>query len=90
MSFTYAYTVASTCGNVVFVFPVNMLRRYIQRFDEELEEIRLAATLKGRQVRPHASREDALRMVREKEMGLLTGPGFGKNRMFFLSISHLL
>ncbi|XP_065179215.1 translation machinery-associated protein 16-like [Sycon ciliatum] len=54
----------------------DLIEEYISRFDDELEEIRLASTLKGRQVRPHASREDALRMVREKELALLTTGGF--------------
>ena len=52
--------------------------RYLMRFDGELEEIQKLNSIKGRQGRPQAAREDAIEMVLEKEKELFTTCGIGK------------
>lgn len=54
--------------------------RYIDRNVDELEQIELKHMIGGRisQSRQHASREDSIRITREREMQQFTESGFGK------------
>lgn len=47
-----------------------LIERYLHRFDEELQEINEQNSIKGRQGRAHASREDTLRNLIEREREL--------------------
>uniref|UniRef100_A0A0N7ZDH0 Translation machinery-associated protein 16 n=1 Tax=Scylla olivacea TaxID=85551 RepID=A0A0N7ZDH0_SCYOL len=55
---------------------LELIEKYIDRNTEELEQITLKHSIGGRQVRQHASREDCLRITKEKEMELFTNSGF--------------
>ena len=52
--------------------------RYLHRFDEELQQINEQNSIKGRQGRAHASREDTLRNVIERERELYNTCGIGR------------
>ena len=55
------------------------LFRYLHRFDQELEKINEQNNIKGRQGRAHASREDALKTIIERERELYDTCGIGEN-----------
>jgi len=48
----------------------DLIERYLHRFDQELEQINEQNSIKGRQGRVHASREDALNTIIEREREL--------------------
>ncbi|KAL0275640.1 UNVERIFIED_CONTAM: hypothetical protein PYX00_003438 [Menopon gallinae] len=47
---------------------LELMERYLGRFDEELEQIQLKHTVGQRKSRQHASREDVIRMTKKREM----------------------
>ena len=51
---------------------------YLHRFDQELQQINEQNSIKGRQGRAHASREDAIKNVIEREQELYNTCGIGK------------
>ncbi|MPC14283.1 translation machinery-associated protein 16-like [Portunus trituberculatus] len=55
---------------------LELIQKYIDRNTEELEQITLKHSIGGRQVRQHASREDCLRITKERETELFTNSGF--------------
>lgn len=59
------------------------LFRYLHRFDQELEGINEQNNIKGRQGRAHASREDALNTIIERERELYDTCGIGENVIKF-------
>lgn len=52
-----------------------LIERYLHRFDEELQQINEQNSIKGRQGRAHASREDTLTNVIERERELFNTCG---------------
>ncbi|XP_077379706.1 translation machinery-associated protein 16 [Festucalex cinctus] len=54
----------------------DVIERYLQRFDGELEQIELANGIKGRKGRIHGSREDFIKQTIERERALYHGAGF--------------
>ncbi|CAH3152570.1 unnamed protein product [Porites evermanni] len=52
-----------------------LIERYLHRFDQELEQINEQNSMKGRQGRVHASREDALKNIIERERELYNANG---------------
>ena len=54
--------------------------RYLHRFDQELEKINEQNSIKGRQGRAHASREDTLNTIIERERELYDTCGIGENK----------
>ncbi|XP_051559679.1 translation machinery-associated protein 16 [Myxocyprinus asiaticus] len=53
-----------------------IIERYLHRFDEELEQIELANSIKGRQGRQHGSREAVIKQTVERERAQYEGNGF--------------
>ena len=56
--------------------------RYLHRFDHELEKINEQNSIKGRQGRAHASREDTLNTVIERERELYNTCGIGEKKIW--------
>ncbi|XP_077575112.1 translation machinery-associated protein 16 [Stigmatopora nigra] len=54
----------------------NIIERYLQRFDGEMEQIELKNSIKGRQGRVHGAREDFIKQTLERERALYAGVGF--------------
>lgn len=54
----------------------DIIERYLQRFDAELEQIELVNGIKGRQGRLHGAREAVIRQTIERERALFEGVGF--------------
>ncbi|XP_061534659.1 translation machinery-associated protein 16 [Phycodurus eques] len=54
----------------------DIIERYLQRYDGELEQIELMNGIKGRQGRLHGSREDVIKQTIERERALYCGAGF--------------
>ncbi|XP_042237241.1 translation machinery-associated protein 16-like isoform X2 [Homarus americanus] len=54
---------------------LELIQRYIDRNLEELEQIQLKHKIGGRASRQHASREDHIRITREREMNQFSGSG---------------
>ncbi|XP_051940717.1 translation machinery-associated protein 16 [Hippocampus zosterae] len=54
----------------------DIIERYLQRFDGELEQIELVNGIKGRQGRIHGAREDFIKQTVERERALYHGAGF--------------
>ncbi|XP_061686181.1 translation machinery-associated protein 16 [Syngnathoides biaculeatus] len=54
----------------------DIIERYLQRFDDELEQIEMMNGIKGRQGRLHGSREDFIKQTIERERALYHGAGF--------------
>jgi len=46
---------------------LTLIERYLGRYEEELEQINLTNSIKGRKGRQHASREDNIKITIEKE-----------------------
>ena len=55
-----------------------LVERYLGRFDEELEQIKLKNQVGQRTSRQHASREDTIEHTQKLEMEEYEGCGFGK------------
>ncbi|KAM7394443.1 hypothetical protein PAMP_021247 [Pampus punctatissimus] len=53
-----------------------IIERYLQRFDSELEQIELMNGIKGRQGRLHGAREDVIKQTIERERAQYEGIGF--------------
>uniref|UniRef100_A0A3P8UVI7 Translation machinery-associated protein 16 n=1 Tax=Cynoglossus semilaevis TaxID=244447 RepID=A0A3P8UVI7_CYNSE len=53
-----------------------IIERYLQRFDSELEQIELMNGIKGRQGRLHGAREEVIKQTIERERALYEGAGF--------------
>ncbi|XP_066516915.1 translation machinery-associated protein 16 [Hoplias malabaricus] len=53
-----------------------IIERYLNRFDRELEQINLANSIKGRQGRQHGSREAVIKQILERERSEFEGNGF--------------
>jgi len=53
----------------------------LHRFGQELEQINEQNSIKGRQGRVHASREDALNTIIERERELYNTCGIGENKL---------
>ncbi|XP_036438853.1 translation machinery-associated protein 16 [Colossoma macropomum] len=53
-----------------------IIERYLHRFDDELEQIELANSIKGRQGRLHGSREAVIKQTIERERMQFEGCGF--------------
>ena len=51
---------------------------YLRRFDQELQQINEQNSIKGRQGRAHASREDTINNIIERERELYNTCGIGK------------
>lgn len=66
---------------------LELIQKYIDRNTEEMEQITLKHSIGGRQVRQHASREDCLRITKEREMELFTNSGF--ETVDFLTLDSL-
>lgn len=62
----------------------------MHRFDQELEQINEQNSLKGRQGRVHASREDALKNIIERERELYSANGIGEHVQLFLNLLVVL
>ncbi|CAK6973987.1 translation machinery-associated protein 16 [Scomber scombrus] len=62
-----AYTKKDAC---------DIIERYLQRFDSELEQIELMNGIKGRQGRLHGAREDVIKQTIERERAQYEGVGF--------------
>ena len=60
---------------------------YLHRFDQELQQINDQNSIKGRQGRAHASREDTIKNVIERERELYNTCGIGK---CYLNQLHLV
>ncbi|XP_071360094.1 translation machinery-associated protein 16 [Trachinotus anak] len=54
----------------------DIIERYLQRFDSELEQIELMNGIKGRQGRLHGAREDVIKQTIERERAQYEGVGF--------------
>ncbi|KAG7486530.1 hypothetical protein JOB18_033078 [Solea senegalensis] len=54
----------------------DIIERYLQRFDSELEQIELVNGIKGRQGRLHGAREAVIKQTIERERALYEGAGF--------------
>ncbi|XP_026215900.1 translation machinery-associated protein 16 [Anabas testudineus] len=54
----------------------DIIERYLQRFDSELEQIELMNSIKGRQGRLHSAREAAIKQTIERERAQFEGVGF--------------
>lgn len=54
----------------------DIIERYLQRFDTELEQIELVNGIKGRQGRLHGAREAVIKQTIERERALFEGAGF--------------
>ncbi|KAM8880194.1 translation machinery-associated protein 16 [Spinachia spinachia] len=54
----------------------DLVERYLQRFDSELEQIDLMNGIKGRQGRLHGAREAVIKQTIERERALYEGIGF--------------
>ncbi|XP_077460878.1 translation machinery-associated protein 16 [Stigmatopora argus] len=54
----------------------DIVERYLQRFDGELEQIELKNSIKRRQGRLHGAREDFIKQTLERERALYGGVGF--------------
>lgn len=54
----------------------DVIERYLQRFDSELEQIELMNGIKGRQGRLHGAREAAIKQTIERERAQYEGAGF--------------
>ncbi|XP_040041553.2 translation machinery-associated protein 16 [Gasterosteus aculeatus] len=54
----------------------DLVERYLQRFDSELEQIELMNGIKGRQGRLHGAREAVIKQTIERERALYEGIGF--------------
>ncbi|KAG2466827.1 TMA16 protein, partial [Polypterus senegalus] len=52
-----------------------IIERYLHRFDNELEQIELVNSIKGRQGRQHSAREDVIKHTMERERMLYEGYG---------------
>ena len=52
--------------------------RYLHRFDQELQQISEQNSIKGRQGRAHASREDTINIIIERERELYNTCGIGR------------
>ena len=55
-----------------------MYFRYLDRFNEELEQIEMKNSMKGRSGSQHISRQQAIRMTLDKERNEYDTSGFGK------------
>jgi len=53
------------------------LLRYLHRFDDELEQIEIVNSIKGRSGQQHVSRKHAITMTLEQETGEYNGQGLG-------------
>ncbi|KAM6971935.1 translation machinery-associated protein 16 [Aplochiton taeniatus] len=62
-----AYTKQEAC---------EIVERYLQRFDSELEQIDLVNGIKGRQGRTHGARENHIQQTIEREKALYEANGF--------------
>lgn len=51
--------------------------RYLDRFNEELEQINIKSSIAGRQGRQHAGREDAIKMMLERDTRDFESSGLG-------------
>uniref|UniRef100_A0A3Q3W5C2 Translation machinery-associated protein 16 n=1 Tax=Mola mola TaxID=94237 RepID=A0A3Q3W5C2_MOLML len=56
----------------------DIIERYLQRFDSELEQIELMNGIKGRQGRLHGAREAVIKQTIERERAQYEGIGFGE------------
>lgn len=56
----------------------SLVGSYLRRFDQELQQINEQNSIKGRQGRAHASREDAIKNVIERETEHYNTCGIGK------------
>lgn len=54
------------------------VRRYLQRFEPELEQIELVNGIKGRQGRLHGAREAVVKQTMERELEQYKNVGFGE------------
>uniref|UniRef100_A0A3Q3Q5H4 Translation machinery-associated protein 16 n=1 Tax=Monopterus albus TaxID=43700 RepID=A0A3Q3Q5H4_MONAL len=54
----------------------DIIERYLQRFDSELEQIELMNSIKGRQGRLHGAREAVIKQTIERERAQYEGVGF--------------
>ncbi|XP_073320085.1 translation machinery-associated protein 16 [Pagrus major] len=54
----------------------DIIERYLQRFDSELEQIELMNGIKGRQGRLHGAREAVIKQTIERERAQYEGSGF--------------
>ncbi|XP_041642346.1 translation machinery-associated protein 16 [Cheilinus undulatus] len=54
----------------------DIIERYLQRFDSELEQIELMNGIKGRQGRLHGAREAVIKQTMERERALYESGGF--------------
>ncbi|XP_068176886.1 translation machinery-associated protein 16 [Antennarius striatus] len=54
----------------------DVIERYLQRFDSELEQIELMNGIKGRQGRLHCAREAVIKQTIERERAQYEGAGF--------------
>ncbi|GAB6028515.1 translation machinery-associated protein 16 [Chamberlinius hualienensis] len=53
-----------------------LVEKYLGRFDEEREQIAIINSIKGRHGRMHASREDNIRFIQQKELNDYDTAGF--------------
>ncbi|KAL8207230.1 UNVERIFIED_CONTAM: translation machinery-associated protein 16 [Gekko kuhli] len=54
-----------------------LVEKYLHRFSDELEQIDLHNSIKGRQARQHSSRETVINQTMERERLLYDGYGLG-------------
>ncbi|MBN3316943.1 TMA16 protein, partial [Atractosteus spatula] len=64
-----------------------IVERYLHRFDNELEQIELANSIKGRQGRQHSSRENVIKQAIERER--MQYEGYGIEIPDILNSKHL-
>ena len=55
--------------------------RYLHRFDDELEQIEIVNSIKGRSGQQHVARKDAIKMTLEIDNSDYNGQGIGKSNL---------
>ncbi len=60
---------------------VTSVLRYLQRFDDELEQIEIVNSIKGRSGQQHVARKDAIKMTLEVDNSEYNGPGIGTSNL---------
>ena len=67
------------------------LLRYLHRFDDELDQIEIVNSIKGRSGQQHVSRKHAITMTLEMEKSEYNGPGLGRSQHhIYIQLTTLL
>lgn len=79
-------TAASTAYSPKMI--ADLIEDYLNRFDEELEQIHIKNQVGKRTSRQHASREDTIQHMKKLEMEEYEGCGFGMHFKPFFEFHH--